>query len=84
MVPFAPIHPSGKKEGITHHAYFAAVALQGILAGSPQTPPDEAAKKAVEHADALSKLLSERLPATPKEPPCVFRSTASAVGGLGR
>lgn len=56
-------------EGLTKGEYFAAMAMQGYIAGNcawahggvDATPhPIDAAKKAVEYADALLKELEER------------------------
>ncbi len=45
-------------DGLTKSEYFAAMGLQGYLVsyavdGAPQPKPEQAAKKAVEYADAL-------------------------------
>jgi hypothetical protein len=63
VAPGKPVFPLQGKESLNVKEYFAAAALQGILAGplsgGDQSPikPDEAAKKAVEYADALLKAL---------------------------
>jgi hypothetical protein len=60
VAPDKPAFPLQGKESLNVKEYFAAAALQGILAGvlvSTQIKPDEAAKKAVEYADALLKAL---------------------------
>jgi hypothetical protein len=43
--------------GLTKREYFAALALQGLLAGDPEFRYEVAAQQAVKHADALLKAL---------------------------
>jgi len=43
--------------GITKRDYFAGIALQGVITSSPFLNSEDAAKKAVEHADAIIKAL---------------------------
>jgi hypothetical protein len=49
--------------GLTKREYFAALAIQGWLAGYPNYEPDPhyAAKRAVEIADALIQTLNEEV-----------------------
>lgn len=63
-----PIHPMTKQEhdniffwGLTKREYFAAMALQGIIASCPESYPDRepTAIRALEYADALIKQLNK-------------------------
>lgn len=56
-VPGTP--DSYQQVGLTKREYLAALALQGYLAGDPNVDYEEAAKFAVEHADALLARLLE-------------------------
>jgi len=44
--------------GLTIREYFAAMAMQGILAGSTVSLPDEVAECAINNADALIRKLN--------------------------
>ncbi len=71
--PFAPAFPGDTPKGLTVLDYFAAAALQGILAATKpgDVNADTAAEEAVKCADALVEKLSERHSTKP-------RPTASA------
>ncbi len=60
--PAFPVTESCVYNGLTIREYFAAAALQGLLAfpgaGERQCPPDNAARDAVEMADALIAALN--------------------------
>jgi hypothetical protein len=62
-IAFKPVFPEQGKSGMNVKELFAAMALQGILAGpmdkmsSSRINPQDAAKLAVEYADALMKAL---------------------------
>ena len=57
--PEAYAFPSTKDyRGLTKREYFAALALQGLLAGDPDVAYKGAAEDAVSHADALIKALN--------------------------
>lgn len=45
--------------GLTKREYFAAMALQGLLAGPDYDPTGPIARAAVDHADALLKELAK-------------------------
>jgi hypothetical protein len=59
-----PAFPVGKHQGLTMKAFFAAHALQGILASEYTTPgnhtPKDVAKRALEYANALLAELALR------------------------
>ena len=64
-----PLSPDGNKElgyntGLTIRQYFAAMAMQGLLAsyaGVSQNPnPESLAKKAIEYVDALINELNKQ------------------------
>ena len=68
--PTSPIGSVPGREGMTKREYFAAAALQGILANSSQlASADHTASLAIEYADKLLEKLnqpsSSTQPATP-------------------
>lgn len=58
----APIHPGLTERGLTKREYFAAMALQGMLASWPKDArlnPDTTAERATLFADALIAALKK-------------------------
>jgi len=76
--PFVPVFATENNQGINLFDYVAIQALQGILAGVPALAldPAKAAAKAVEHAEALTSLLTESNRQAPKQTPSVLQPPA--------
>jgi len=52
----APVYVQDNFPGLSHKQYFAAMALQGLLARNRDWPPEDASRLAMQYAEAMVKV----------------------------